>query len=170
VRGAETRNAAQDRQAITDLIYRYCRSMDRRDQELGYSIFHHDAAVDYGLEVYSGSGHGFIDWVTTEHLKFLNHSHQVTNVIIELNGDSASSEAYVTVALRLRNGAQLKQITAWCRYLDRWSCREGSWGIDERVTVTDLDEIRNIEPLSGSYGGARDRSDPSYVFLGGTAP
>ena len=44
---AESSQNLADRQAITDLIYRYCRSMDRIDAELGYSIWHEDATADY---------------------------------------------------------------------------------------------------------------------------
>jgi hypothetical protein len=154
-----------DRQAIADLLYRYCRSMDRRDAELGYTVWHDDATVDYGPDVYVGSGRGFIDWVTEEHLKFTTHSHQITNIIIELDGDRAASEAYVTVALRFMDGAELQQITGLGRYLDKWSRRDGRWAIDRRVMLMDLDEIRTVTPLNGGLKGSRDRQDASYGFL-----
>ena len=32
------RSAVEDRQAITEMLYRYCRAMDRMDVPLGYSI------------------------------------------------------------------------------------------------------------------------------------
>jgi hypothetical protein len=41
-----------DRQAITDLIYRYCRAMDRIDPDLGYTIWHEDGVADYGEATY----------------------------------------------------------------------------------------------------------------------
>ena len=43
---AELLRSLVDHQAITDLIYRYCRSMDRIDAERGYSIWHDDAVAD----------------------------------------------------------------------------------------------------------------------------
>ncbi len=80
------------RQKITDQIYRYCRAMDRIDRALGYSIWHADGTADYG-ENFQGSGQGFIDHVCQQHAGLQHHSHQVSNVIIELDGDRAGSEA-----------------------------------------------------------------------------
>ena len=123
----ETLQTLADRQAITELIYRYCRSMDRIDAELGYSIWHDDAEADYG-QVYRGSGRGFIDFVCAQHRHLLGHSHQISNILIDLDGDRAASESYVTATLRMLQGEQLKQITVWARYVDRWSRRGGRWG------------------------------------------
>ena len=41
-----TASTLADRQAIVDLIYRYCRSVDRLDIPLGHSIWHDDAIAD----------------------------------------------------------------------------------------------------------------------------
>ncbi|MBW8755828.1 MAG: nuclear transport factor 2 family protein, partial [Sphingomonadales bacterium] len=71
-----------DRLAITDKIYRYCRSVDRLDVPVGHSVFHEDSQADFGAS-YVGTGRGWIDFICEEHKKFLYHSHQVTNVIIE---------------------------------------------------------------------------------------
>ena len=54
----EAVRAAADRQQITDLIHRYCRSVDRLDVPLGRSIWHEDAIADYGEAVYRGGGRG----------------------------------------------------------------------------------------------------------------
>jgi hypothetical protein len=75
------------RQQITDLIYRYCRSVDRLDVPLGHSIWHEDAIADYGADVYQGNGRGVIDHICAQHLHTLQHSHQVSNILIELEHD-----------------------------------------------------------------------------------
>ena len=159
------RDDIRDRQEITDQIYRYCRSMDRRDVELGYGVFHDDAVTDYGEGFYSGSGRGFIDWVTELHGSFLSHSHQMTNILIEFDGDRAVSETYAIVALRRMDGDQLMQITSSCRYLDKWSRRRGRWAIDSRTIILDLDELRPVAPLGPTSRGRRDKSDPSYALF-----
>lgn len=153
-----------DRQAITDQIYRYCRAMDRIDHELGYSIWHEDGTADYGEAVFVGSGRGFVDHVCAQHAQLLVHSHQVTNIVIELDGDRAASEAYVTAHLRMERGGKLLQMVVISRYLDRWSRREGRWALDHRQTVMDMDEVREITPMK-SHEVRRDRSDPSYLTL-----
>ena len=156
-----------DRQAITDQIYRYCRSMDRRDIPLGHKVFHEDATADYGPDSYTGTGRGFIDWVAKVHEEnFDSHSHQITNIIINLEDDRAGSESYVTVALRFTEDGQPKLFRVWARYLDTWSRRDGHWAIDHRTTIIDVDEVRTLEPRSPSYRGARGPTDPSYAVLG----
>jgi hypothetical protein len=156
-----------DRQAITDLIYRYCRAMDRIDHELGYSIWHDDGLADYGEGTFQGTGRGFIDWVCETHRHLLAHSHQVTNIIVALDGDRAASEAYVTANLRMEREGKPVQMTVWSRYVDQWSKRGGRWGIDKRVTIMDLDEVREIVPMKQHSTASRDQSDPSYAALKG---
>lgn len=161
-----TLQSALDRQAITDQIYRYCRAMDRIDHELGYSVWHDDGTADYGEAVFVGTGRGFVDHVCAQHAQLLVHSHQVTNVVIELDGDHAASEAYVTARLRMERGGKLLQMEVLSRYLDRWSKRNGRWAIDHRQTVMDMDEVREVVPMK-SLEVRRDRTDPSYEFLKG---
>src|SRR5690242_14642385 len=55
------------KQEITEAIFKYCRSMDRCDHELGKSVFHPDARVDYGAQMYQGSGYGFVDMALSGH-------------------------------------------------------------------------------------------------------
>lgn len=155
-----------DRQAITDQIYRYCRAMDRIDYELGYSIWHEDGTADYG-DNYKGSGRGFIDHVCAQHSGLIQHSHQMSNVIVELDGDQASSESYVTATLRIERGGRLMQMTVLSRYVDRWSKRAGRWALDHRQAIMEMDEIREVTPMKTHSGWTRDRSDPSYAVLKG---
>ena len=154
-----------DREAITDQIYRYCRAMDRMDAELGYSIWHEDGTADYGVQVFQGSGRDFIDHVNKQHAHLLHHSHQMSNVVIELDGNRAGSESYVTATLRLNRGDGLKQMTVWSRYIDTWSKRDGRWALDHRIAIRDFDEIRVVTAMYDHDRGKRDRSDPSYQVL-----
>jgi hypothetical protein len=163
---AERLQAMNDRQQITDLIYRYCRAVDRLDVELGYSVWHEDGLADYEA-FYSGTGRGAIDLICAQHRRLLVHSHQISNVIIELDGARAGSESYVTATLRMQDGERVKQMMVWSRYIDRWSRRNGCWGIDKRVAVRDFDEVREVVAMSQAMGGKRDSSDPSYDVLRG---
>lgn len=155
-----------DRMAITDKIYRYCRSVDRLDVPVGHSVFHEDSHADFGAS-YVGSGRGWIDFICEEHRKFLHHSHQVTNVIIEIDGNRAGSESYVYASLQRRNGDKVIQHEFWARYIDKWSKRDGDWAIDRRDCVVDYGAVREVTPLPGNARSARDSSDPSYTVLAG---
>lgn len=152
-----------DRLAITEQIYRYCRSVDRLDVPLGHRVFHSDSYADFGT--YKGSGRGWIDYVCQEHLKFLHHSHQVTNVIIEVAGDRAGSESYVTATLRSREASKVLQRQFWARYVDEWSRRDGVWAIDKRECVIDFDSIGDVTMINEHTRSRRDASDPSYRVL-----
>ena len=159
------REAAADRQTITDLIYRYCRAMDRMDHEQGYAIWHEDGLADYGPEVFQGTGRGFIDWVCESHKHVDAHSHQISNVVIEVDGDRAGSEAYVTANLRQMEGERLINRMFSARYIDRWSKRDGRWAIDRRDCVVDFSELRDVTSLGSDERSARDHNDPSYGVL-----
>ena len=153
-----------DRQAITDQIYRYCRAMDRIDHALGYSIWHEDGTADYG-DNYQGSGRGFIDHVCAQHAELLMHSHQMSNIIVELDGDRAGSESYVTATLRMERGGTLMQMMVWSRYVDTWSKRDGRWALDHRIAIMEMDEVREVTVMKQHDRATRDRNDPSYKVL-----
>ena len=162
----ERLQALVDRQQISELIYRYCRSVDRLDVPLGHSIWHEDGVADYGADVYRGDGRGVIDHICAQHRQLLHHSHQVTNLLIDLDGDRAGSEAYVMACLRMRRGDKLVQMAVWGRYVDRWSRRDGRWGLDHRLAIRDFDEVREVMPLQEHDLARRDHGDPSYRVIG----
>ena len=147
-----------------EVIYKYCRCMDRCDHELGKEVFHPDAKVDYGAEMYQGTGYGFVEMSLSAHTGvFLSHSHQHGTVFIKVDGDRAYSELYGDVTLRRRDehGALIDSRNLG-RYLDIWEKRDGRWKILERVFLMDIEEtgpaVGNLFPTTGK----RDRSDPSY--------
>ncbi len=164
------------KQAITEVIYRYCRALDRMDRVLAETVWHPDGTADYGH--FQGTGAEFIDMVWAAHERVLGHIHQVTNVLIEVDGDRAGSEAYVVATLWGRaTGSGMPphytQMVARGRYVDTWSCRNGVWAIDHRDFVEDLTLISGLvgtpKTPFGETRGKRDRTDPSYRALAGPA-
>ncbi|WP_395397185.1 nuclear transport factor 2 family protein [Novosphingobium sp. BL-8A] len=154
-----------DKDAIRDLIHRYCRAVDRLDVPLGHSIWHEDGHADYGADYYQGLGKGVIDKICADHTRMLSHSHQVANVLITVDGDRAGSEAYVSGTMRAQRGDEVLHIGVWGRYCDRWERREARWGLIHRTVVFDHEEMRVVTPMEHSSRGMRDRSDPSYAAL-----
>ncbi|HPG27475.1 MAG TPA: nuclear transport factor 2 family protein, partial [Myxococcota bacterium] len=100
--------ALLDQQAIRDVLSRYCRGLDRMDKEMAYAVWH-DGGTAFYDGIFEGTGRGFVDWVWTAHEAMERHSHQITNVLIELDGDRASSESYVTVVLWTKPDAAGRQ-------------------------------------------------------------
>ena len=154
-----------EKDGIRDQIYRYARGVDRMDRELTRSVWHADGTAQY-FGFFEGSAADWIDWCWKAHEGMEAHSHQMTNVTIELDGDHATSETYAIVALRtVPDEAGLRrQIDVRGRYLDRWSKRDGRWAIDHRIHVVDLQSIGG-EPISANAESRRDPEDVSYSLL-----
>ena len=153
------------KQAIAEGLYRYCRSLDRMDRELYGTVFEAGARLDYG-DYFSGTAEQFCDWVWDQHLATQAHSHQITNIISEVDSGkgAASSEAYVTVCLRTKpdTAGAVVDIVERGRYLDRWRRHDdGSWRIDARRYVTDIQQVSDAS-TSPPPAVARDATDPSY--------
>lgn len=153
-----------DKQAIRDLIYTYCRAVDRLDQPLGHSVWHDDGVADYGA-FYQGPGKGVIDVICKSHESLINHSHQVTNILIRLENTRAWSEAYVTGTMRRAHDGKVMQIGVWGRYLDAWEKQGGRWGLVKREVMYDYDEIREVTPIGQPSRATRDGADPSFAYL-----
>ncbi len=161
-----------NKQAITEVLYRYCRAMDRIDREATLAIWHPDGTCNYS------STEGVPDMLFRDYLTgstrsrqgFTNHSHQITNVLIELAGDRAVSEAYFTASLQTvpQDGTVTEHLWRG-RYLDRWSRRGGRWAIDHRQVVFDSYTPYDFpaERLKGMPLGLsrRDGDDPSYAHF-----
>ena len=154
-----------DKQAIRDQLYAYCRSVDRLDIPLGHSVFHEDSIADYGEGVYNGPGRGAIDKICQDHHHLTSHSHQVSNVLINLDGEKAGSEAYMTGTMRMQRDGKEFQIFVRARYIDSWEKRDGKWGIVHRQVAYDHDEMREVTSLRGPANSSRDTLDPSYKVL-----
>ncbi len=154
------------KQAIYERLCEYCRGLDRMDKAMAYGVWHSDGTANY-YDMFEGSGTGFVDWVWGAHAPMERHSHQIANHLIEVDGNSAVSETYVTVTLWTlpdEAGAQ-QEIIGRGRYLDRWSKRAGRWAIDHREHVLDMQTITPLERGFTSAVSARDDSDPSFALF-----
>lgn len=151
------------KQEITEQIYRYCRAVDRIDVEMGYSVWAENAIADFEPLSYVGDGRGFIDWLAPVHHSFACTSHQVTNILIAVEGDEADSESCFLVVARTKeeDGAEMDRMI-FGRYLDRWVRQNGRWLIRERKCVIDMSNTVLVATPWLSANGRRDRSDPSY--------
>ena len=153
-----------DKQEITEQLYRYARGVDRMDRALTRACWHAEGTADY-RGMFEGSADALLDWMWKLHDGMQTHSHQMSNVLIELEGDRAASETYVTVALRTA-GKPATDIFSRGRYLDRWSRRDGVWAIDHRIHLSDhTTAVAAPERSPAEPAGIRGVADPSYEVL-----
>jgi hypothetical protein len=155
------------KQQITEQLYTYCRAFDRMDRDLALSVWHAGGTVQYGagplqpVEVYLGPSWDF-RWTLN------NSSHQVTNILIEISGDRAASEAYVTATLQHEPvDNRIVEHIYHGRYVDSWSRRRERWALDHRQFVADsytrLEFAAGLAPPGMLEVARRDRQDPSYL-------
>jgi hypothetical protein len=162
------------KQAITEQLHAYCRSMDRCDHQLGYAVWHPGGTADYG-DVYRGTGKGFVDFALKAHTTLLNHCHALSNVLIKVYGNAAASEAYCHGTLRFERDDRVFDAILNARYIDSWSRKDDRWAIEHRLCGIDFDKVVEVDlALAGLFGspqrrvtgwGRRDREDPSYEVL-----
>lgn len=140
------------KQEITEMLHRYCYAMDTNDRQLGYGVWHPDGTAHYE-GMFEGLGRDFIDFGQEGHESAFKRgtSHQLTNVLVEVDGERATSQSCVTAAARVGDTELLYIIRG--RYFDEWSRREGTWRIDHRRFKTDLwhvapmnQELMQVEP------------------------
>jgi len=166
--------ALQDKEAIRDCLHRYCRGIDRVDEEALRSAYWPDANDCHGA--YRGTASGFIDQALARLREGGRGVHQISNILIELNGDIAAVESCF-LALQSSAAAPGRETFLCGRYLDRFERRAGEWRIADRIVVYDWLEERTRPELAGGdaalFGrrqpaGGRMPADPLYAFLAST--
>lgn len=161
---AELRNTVRqikDRQDILDCIQRECRARDRQDVEQIEGCWWEDGVDEHGpsisrAAVYAARanlGHS---------ANFHMTSHNITNHLCEIDGDTAYCESYVVGGLFWLDGK--KTTIAFGRYLER---RNGEWRmLTRRCTIemtadTDASWVYS-NAIKGFLKPLWSKEDPSY--------
>lgn len=153
-----------DKQAIHEVMLRYCRSIDRRDKDGVLAVFHPDAYENHGP--FKGRPADFLDWAFGVLEKQLLTMHLVANQLIEVEGDIAHSETYLLALHRIERDGERRDWILGARYVDRFERRAGEWRIAYRTTVHDwnrLDILKDEWPGAAAFvQGQHSREDPAY--------
>jgi hypothetical protein len=167
--------------AITDVLHRYARAMDRMDAELALACWHPGGTDDHA-PLFAGTAVDFLEWLWPIHAGMKATRHVISNIVIVLDGDSAGVESYWTVTLRMADpDGALHDILGHGRYVDHFERIAGVWAIRHRQSLHDFDRVDPVvatmsdpaasvtveanNPLAQPKTVARDRSDYSYSVL-----
>jgi hypothetical protein len=151
----------EDRQAIYDVIVRYCRGVDRSDAALVLSAFHDDAIDNhFGVVLPFREAIGTLKAARSGSQPSKTTSmHNICNVLIDIDGNIARCESYVIVIVKIpRDGDAIDWMHAG-RYVDRFERRNGEWRIDYRTVVYDLERFDEVVPAPGGLSQARYLDD-----------
>lgn len=159
---------------IRELLYRYCRGVDRGDAEMIASVYHPDAEDDHGT--FKGAGRDFANAIVARYDSIEGSGlHHVTNILVELDGDTAVGESYFISfnpdPAMVRSGS-IRIVSG--RYLDRFERRADSWRIARRQVIIDWAQAEEDgsawERLSHFSRGGRREADPTAgAFCGAAA-
>ncbi len=155
-----------DKQAIHEVLIRYCRGADRGDADLIAAAYHDDAIEDHG-GTFKGKASDYIEMLRKVLPSAPRMTHATTNVLIELDGDRARAESYILTFSR-RDGIEdpFDSLTM-ARVIDRFEKREGRWAIAHRRLAW---EWNHEMPLKESWGRGAIAPDPDKLVRGGKKP
>ncbi|MFC4594561.1 nuclear transport factor 2 family protein [Sphingobium tyrosinilyticum] len=179
-----------DHQQITNVIHRYCRAADRLDVELFRTTFWGDGGFDGGPA--EGPAVKIIPHLFENLMPDMWEAsqHSISNILIELEGDRALVESYLTAfhlshPTHASRAALLGEKNALAagfkdddviefifggRYIDVFEKRSGEWRILNRKIVPGFNRVERYTGIrdGGQYDllkhrSSRDRDDPVYA-------
>ena len=171
------------KQAITEVILRYCRGMDRMDRDITLSCWHPGGTDDHA-PLYKGPVEGFVEWLWPVHAAMTATRHVVSNILIDLDleNDRAGVETYWSLVLRVPRGEETYDIIAGGRYIDRFERIDDVWAIRHRSSLMDVGRVEPVRLTAADFADppliapnnpeavtvpwARDPGDYSYRVIG----
>lgn len=162
------------KQEIAELLYRYCRGVDRLDMEMVRSCYHADATDSHGT--FEGTVEEYVVWSERLLRRYTGSVHTLANILIEVDSDPvesadhgpvhwARSEAHGVARHWTEGGPPELNLSVGFRFIDDL-CRRGNgpWLIQRRVATTEWVREEQFRPFDERFlRGSRDRSDPLYA-------
>lgn len=155
-----------DKQAITEVLMRYSRAVDRGDEALLRACYHVDAVEDHGGS-FLGPASDYIAAILPALHSDRLMTHTVTNVLVELEGPTrARSECYYLSFARYPAAEPPFETLTLARAIDRMEKRDGVWRIARRTLRW---EWNREQPIAETWarGGI---GDPAILLHGGKMP
>ncbi|HEY3697209.1 nuclear transport factor 2 family protein [Phenylobacterium sp.] len=152
-----------DKQAVHEVVLRYCRGIDRLDLDLVRQAYH-PGGIDHHTG-FSGPIEEFLAWVEPGLRRMGGTTHIVGNHLSEIAGDVAVAETYGQAVHWGEPGDDepRRNFTTGFRYIDHMTRRDGVWAIQERWASrewTRSDVGLRMAKWGEGPSGRRDADDP----------
>jgi hypothetical protein len=124
--------ALLDKNEIAELLTRYMRAIDRGDIAALRACYAPGATEEHG-GIYAGPAQGYIDTIERALVNpRLVATHTISNVLIEVAGDQATSEHYVLALTRVKADGVVSDSLVATRIVDDLVRSDGRWAIARR--------------------------------------
>lgn len=127
--------ALEAKQAVAELLYRYCKGVELRDAEMISSVFHPDGLAEYPRFRASGAEIGPL-LARTIASECAASRILITNLLVDVDGDQARSESSFLISRVVHDGNRYALQQAIGTYADEIRRRDGSWRIIHRRAST----------------------------------
>lgn len=161
-------DALLDKQEIHEVLVKYCRGADRGDADLIADCYHSDAHENHG-GTFEGPADDYVAMIRKVLPTAGTMTHLITNILIELDGDKARSECYITTFSRRGEAGSddaFDSITS-ARLIDDFEKRSGVWKIAKRRLSW---EWNHEMAYRETWGRGMIAPDPSVLVRGGKKP
>ena len=140
-----TAQQLSDFQCLKDVANRYCRGVDRLDEDLMKSAYWEEATDDHGF--FKGNAMEFCEICMEVHLAWRSTNHCILNHYIELDPDGLHGRGEIyNVTFLFQKKAEVLD-TWYGRYLDYYEKRGEEWRILERVCVHEGTSTESVNPM-----------------------
>ncbi|MEM5275157.1 nuclear transport factor 2 family protein [Cupriavidus taiwanensis] len=156
------------REAIREVLYRYCRAVDRADEASIRDCYWPDATDQHGIV--EGPIENFLGWASKVLKTTESSVHQIHNILFEFREDGCAVESYFSAFdCRPDHDGVMRFNSLKGRYVDWFVQREGVWKVKDRIVV--FDWVEDLPLPKGSraerFGhrrpmGERWPDDPVY--------
>ena len=158
--------ALLDKQAITEVLYSYCRAVDRADLDLLRACYHDDATEDHG-GTFSGPAAEYIANIAPILPRGGIMTHTTSNILITLDGDAAHAESHILAFARMKKDGEKFDTLTLARVVDRMERRDRVWRIVARRLAW---EWNHEMPMAETWGRGLLAPDPTVLVRGAKIP
>lgn len=119
----------ESRAEITRLVHEYCHGADTRDLRRFLGVWHPDARWESAGSSVTGVD-AILEAIEAQWARLPETRHLSANLVIDLDGDRATGQSAVLIAVAFPDGARARYTRT---YDDVYERREGQWRIATRV-------------------------------------
>ncbi len=133
-----------DRLAIQDTLVRFSTAVDSKQLDLLDRVFTPDATLDYAPIWGPGNFDEFMQWAKSTLDKFAACQHLLSNFVVEIDGDTASTRTELHNPIFVGEGESRQLINAHGHYLDQLVRTADGWRISHRKMIS----LSGLDPES----------------------